>query len=70
MVMYSVSICTIRAKFVDYLVFDTYEEAVGYLKERKFAYDNVKDTRYASYIPDVWYNSDTKCEATIFSRLK
>jgi hypothetical protein len=67
MVMYSVSICTIRAKFVDYLVFDTRKKATNYLKEHGFAYDSVADTRYASYIPDVWYNSNTKCEATILS---
>lgn len=65
--MFYVSIYTIRAKFVDYLTFYTREKATNYLKEHGFAYDSVADTRYASYIPDVWYNSNTKCEATILS---
>ena len=65
--MFYVTIYTITCKFVDYLKFKTHKEATNYLKEHGFVYDSAADPRYASYIPDNWFNSKTKCEANILS---
>lgn len=63
--LFHVTIQTLACRFVDYIKFKTHDDAVIYLKEHGFVYDSPADTRYCSYIPDNWYNSENKWSANI-----